>query len=257
MKPYILSITNQKGGVAKTTSVANIGAALALQGNQVLLIDLDPQAHLTDGLGIKWNTLERTIYHVLEGTEAIENVIHERPLVGASNPLQVLPASLALTGSEIKLSMTYGREFLLRNALEEYAVPDYVIIDCPPSLGLLTVNALVASNGFCIPVEPEYYAKKGIEQTLRAFQAVRKLNAQLEIAGAFITKFDVRRLIHTESLKEVKDYFGELLFETIVRIDTNLSEAPQLGQTIFEYSPNTRGAGDYFNLTTEIIQNHG
>ena len=249
----IYAITNQKGGVAKTTSVANFAAFLAIQGKRVLLLDLDPQAHLTDGLGFKWDTLTLTAFNVLDGTTSMEEAILERPLANTKHSFWLLPSSLALSGAEIKLSMLFGREWLLKRALERSEDFDVVLIDCPPSLGLLTVNALVAADKILIPVEPEYYAKKGIVQTLDAFKEVKKLNTDLALGGAFITKYDMRRKIHKESEQEIRAFFGTYLFKQTIRVDTVLSEAPQQGKTILEYAPQSRGATDYRQLTAEIF----
>lgn len=249
----VIAITNQKGGVAKTTSVANFGAYLSAAGKKVLLIDLDPQAHLTDGLGVKWDDLEKTAYNVLDGTASIQEAILPRNLKGTQETLWLLPASLALSGAEIKLSMLFGREQLLKNALANVHNFDFVLIDCPPSLGLLTVNALVAADSILIPVEPEYYAKKGILQTLEAFKEIRKLNPGLKLGGAFITKYDVRRSIHKQSEQDIRGFFSQYVFQKVIRVDTVLSEAPQHGQTILEYQPQARGALDYQALTNEIF----
>lgn len=249
----IIAVTNQKGGVAKTTSVANLGAALAHRGKKVLLIDLDPQAHLTDGLGVKWDSLAKTVYQVLDGTATIQETMIRRALKNSTQEFSLLPSSLVLSGAEIKLSMIFGREQLLRNALNTLKDFDVVLIDCPPSLGLLTVNALVASTHILIPVEAEYYAKKGIVQTLEAFKEIKKLNPDLKLAGAFITKFDKRRNIHRESEQEIRDFFGEYVLQNMIRVDTVLSEAPQQGLTALEYAPSSRGVTDYELLIDEIL----
>lgn len=251
----VYAITNQKGGVAKTTSVVNLGAVLALMGKRVLLIDLDPQAHLTDGLGIKWDQLEQTVFDVLDGTAKISDVVqtHYIPVGTQTVPLYVLPSSLKLAGADLKFSMVFGREQLLRQHFQALTDFDYVLIDCPPSLGILTVNALVAAHKILIPVEPEYYAKRGITQTLEAFKEVRKLNPSLNLGGAFITKYDVRRGIHKQSEEELRQFFGTMLFKSIIRVDTSLSESPQAGMTIFGFAPLSRGAQDYKSLAFEVF----
>ncbi len=260
----IFSLANQKGGVAKTTSAINIGGGLALRGFRVLLIDLDPQGNLTTGLGLLKSPEEQeapTVSEVLTEDRAVEEVVVERPIKGAEHPLHVLPATLRLSDTERALYQKSFGALALSEALEDVNGYDYCIIDCPPSLGMLTVNALTSTEAILMPIQAEYYALSGVVLLDDVVSEVRRRNKALHLAGAFVTLYDRRRRAHVEGLGQLKGYFGENfdggLFKTVVRIDTRLSEAPSHGKTIFEYRAKSRGAEDYANLVTELVERDG
>lgn len=246
----IIALANQKGGVAKTTSAINIGAGLTKLGKKVLVIDLDPQAHLTYSLGIEAHQLEKTVYELLKGECKLAEVIRER------GELKVIPSNLNLSGAEIELSGMAGREFLLKEALDGVNDRDYVLIDCPPSLGLLTLNALTACHEVYIPLQTEFLALQGMSKLIQTVEVVQKrLNRQLRITGIIATRYDHRKKLNREVVEKIKEYFGEeKLFKTIIRDNVSLAEAPSFGQTILEYKPESYGAMDYLNLCKEIVE---
>lgn len=246
----IIALANQKGGTAKTTSTVNIGAGLAKLGKKVLLIDLDPQAHLTYSLGIQAHEIDHTIYNLLKGETKLQGVLKER------GELKVIPANLNLSGAEIELSGLAGREFLLREALEGLTGFDYVFIDCPPSLSLLTLNALTTAQEIYIPLQTEFLALQGMSKLLQTVEVVQKrLNKGLKITGIIATRYDARKKLNKEVVEKIKEYFGDQqLFKTMIRDNVSLAEAPSFGQTIFEYKPDSNGAVDYFSLCKEILE---
>lgn len=233
--------------MAKSTTAANTGAALAAMGYKTLLVDLDPQASLTYSLGIAAHELKTTIYDALKGEPA--------ELV-TTKGVNILPANLELSEAEFQLSGLPGREFLLKDAIEPIAEKfDFVFIDCPPSLGLLTINALVAASGLLIPLQVEYLALMGIATLTRTQNTVkRRLNKRLEVFGVLPTRYDGRKTLNRDILKAIKNRFGVKVFSTVIRENIALAEAPATGQTIFEYSPKSTGAEDYTNLAKEIIE---
>ncbi|GAH53927.1 unnamed protein product [marine sediment metagenome] len=246
----IIALTNQKGGVGKTTCAINIGAGLSGLGKRVLLIDLDPQAHLTYSLGIPAHELENTVYELLKGTVTLKETIIER------NGLSLVPSSLNFSGAEIEFSGLAGREFLLKEVLEGLKKYDYVFIDCPPSLGLLTLNALTTAQEVYIPLQTEFLALQGMTKLLETINIVKKrLNKDLEIAGIIAMRFDNRKNLNREVVEKIKEYFGNKLFNTLIRDNISLAEAPSFGKTIFEYKSNSYGAKDYLDLCKEIVKN--
>ena len=249
-----IAFTNQKGGVGKTTSAANVGAALAEKGKKVLLIDLDPQANLTTSLGIKSHELENTVYEVFKNYCSINDTLID--LGRPDGNLWLLPSSLSFSAAETEFSGEAGREFLLKEVLltldKEF---DYVLIDCPPSLGLLTINGFTAADEVYIPLQTEFLALHGMTQLMQIYNVVkRRLNPDLEITGIIGTMYDGRKKLNREVIAKIKDYFGDKLFDTIIRTNVSLAEAPSFGQDIFRYKPDSQGAEDYASLAEEILQ---
>lgn len=244
-----IAFINQKGGVGKTTCTMNIGAGLSTLNKKVLLIDLDPQAHLTYSLGIAAHELKNTVYELLKGDCKANNAIINR------NGIALLPSSLELSGAEIEFSGIAGREFLLREALEGIHDYDYMLIDCPPSLGLLTLNALTTTQEVYIPLQTEFLALQGMSKLLNTINIVKKrLNNNIEVTGIIATRFDNRKNLNKEVVEKIESYFGTRLFKTLIRDNVSLAEAPSFGQTIFEYKANSYGAKDYLSLCHEIIK---
>ena len=248
-----IAIVNQKGGVAKTTTVVNLGAYLAQAGKNTLIIDIDPQGNASSGLGIERDTLELCIYDVLINDIPMEGVI----LPTEIEHLKVLPATISLAGAEIELVASANREQKLKNALidvkESY---DYILIDCPPSLGLLTLNALTAADSMIIPIQCEYYALEGLGQLMNTYQLVQKhLNPQLTIEGVLLTMFDARTNLAIQVVDEVKEFFKGKVYSSIIPRNVRLSEAPSHGKPISLYDPKSRGAEVYEQLAMEVMEN--
>ncbi len=248
----IIAIVNQKGGVAKTTTVVNLGAYLAKAGRKTLVIDIDPQGNATSGLGIDRDNLELCIYDVLINDIPIAGIIQPTEVEG----LSVLPATISLAGAEIELVSSANREQKLKNALVEEAEHfDYILIDCPPSLGLLTLNALAAANSLIIPIQCEYYALEGLGQLMNTFQLVKKhMNPDLEIEGVLLTMFDARTNLAIQVVDEVKEFFKGKVFGAIIPRNVRLSEAPSHGKPISLYDPKSRGAEVYEQLAMEVME---
>lgn len=247
MTQKIIAVVNQKGGVGKTTTAINVASQLAASGN-VLLVDLDPQGNATSGLGIAKEEAGQTTYDVLGRGVDVSTVTRETHVA----QLFVLPANANLAGAEVELVGTTEREFALKRALQSVAY-DYVIIDCPPSLGLLTINALTAAELVFIPVQAEYYALEGLSQLLNTVQAVRQsTNPELELLGIVLTMFDKRNSLSEQVEAEVRQYFGDKLFKTIIPRNVRLAEAPSYGQTIFEHDRWSKGARAYKALAKEV-----
>ena len=249
----IIAIANQKGGVGKTTTAVNLAACLAVAEVPTLLIDIDPQGNATSGIGLDPKTLKHSIYDVLISEADINSAIQATQI----NYLDILPANQQLVGAEIELVGTIAREKILRGALgnlrKEY---EYVIIDNPPSLGLLTINSLTAADSILIPIQCEYFALEGLSQLLNTIRLVQKhLNPNLEIEGVLLTMFDSRLNLSRQVADEVRNYFDEKVFKTVITRNVRLSEAPSFGKPIILYDAVSAGAENYMKLAEEILQN--
>ena len=247
----VIAITNQKGGVGKTTTSVNLSACLAELGKKVLLIDTDPQGNATSGFGCDKASIRHSIYEVL-----INNVPMEEAIVSTKlDNLKLLPATIRLAGAEVELVSMMSRETKLKRALETIKHQfDYVIIDCPPSLGLLTVNSLTAANAIIVPVQCEYYALEGLSQLMNTVELVKNnLNPTLTLDGVVLTMFDARTNLSIQVVDEVKKHFRQKVFQTIIPRSVRLSEAPSYGEPIITYDPKSRGAQVYFDLAKEVI----
>jgi chromosome partitioning protein len=248
----IIAIANQKGGVAKTTTAVNLSACLALEGKKVLLVDIDPQGNATSGVGVDRNKLTVSIYDLLLGEAQPEQAVISLPFEN----FDLIPAIINLAGAEIEMVELKKREYLLRNVLQQLRDQyNYIFIDCPPSLGLLTINALTAADSILIPIQCEYYALEGVGQLLQTVQLVQQhLNPRLELAGVLLTMFDARTNLAIQVVDEVKDYFGNKVFKTIIPRNVRLSEAPSHGKPVVIYDPRSRGAQVYQELARELIE---
>lgn len=254
----IISIANQKGGVAKTTTTINLGASLSSLGRKVLLIDLDPQAHTTLGLGLEPDNLSKTMLNVLEPYRSknklkLEEIIIKLKIAGGDN-LFLAPSNIDFASAEYKLIDQIGREDFLGASIRECKIPfDYIIIDCPPSLGILTVNALKACNEVIIPMQPHYFALRGIQEFMETAEIVRRnLNHHLKI-NILITIAETKSNLAKEVIAEIKQYFSDKLLKNIIRKNITLVEASSQGVPALYYSPNSHGAIDYFKLAQEVI----
>jgi chromosome partitioning protein len=247
-KPDILALFNQKGGVGKTTCALNIAAGLTLLGRKVLLVDFDPQAHLTYSLGIAAHDLEKTVYSVLKGEAGLAETILEY------NGMSVLPANLDLAEIENEPAAFPDGEFSLRNKLAAVRDQEYIIIDCPPSAGFLTTNALACSREIYIPLQMEFLALKGMSRLInRIEQAKERYNHELKISGIIATRYDARKKLNNAIMENISERFGDKMFQTVIRENIAIAEAPSFGQTIFEYAPKSHGAEDFLSLCEEII----
>ena len=248
----VMAIINQKGGVGKSTTAINLSAALGELGKQVLLVDLDPQGNSSSGLGIEKSQVHNCVYDVLLYDVAIEDVII--PDVGEG--LDLVPATINLAGAEVELVSEMARENRLKDAVGSLRGKyDYVFIDCPPSLGLLTVNALVAADKLLIPIQCEFYALEGVTKLLDSMKRVKtRLNPTLDIFGVLLTMYDGRTTLSRQVVEEVRSYFGKTVFTTLIPRTVKLSEAPSFGQPITQYDPSGKGAQSYVNLAKEVVQ---
>lgn len=247
----IISIVNQKGGVGKTTTSVNLSAYLAQKDKKVLVIDLDPQGNATSGYGLDKSELESSVYDVLVNETPLADVIRKE----MRKNLDICPTNINLAGAEVELVSAMSRETILKRAIEEVSDNyDYILIDCPPSLGLLTINALAASTGIIVPIQGEYYALEGLTQLIDTVNLVKKhLNPKIGIYGVIITMFDGRTQLTRQVTDEVKKYFGDKVFDTVIPRNIRLAEAPSFGKTIAEYDPKSRGGRAYNELADEVI----
>lgn len=248
----IIAIANQKGGVGKTTTSVNLAASLGVLEKKVLLIDADPQANATSGLGIDLETVEAGTYQLLEHTKSAAEVI----LKTDSPNVDIIPSHIDLVAIEIELIDKDQREYMLQQATADLrAQYDYILIDCAPSLGLLTLNALTAADAVIIPIQCEYFALEGLGKLLNTIKSVQKIhNPELDIEGLLLTMYDSRLRLSNQVVEEVQKHFGDMVFETIIQRNVRLSEAPSFGESIINYDASSKGAANYINLAHELIK---
>ena len=248
----IISVANQKGGVGKTTTAVNLAAALGVLEKKILLIDADPQANATSGLGIDVNNTNYGTYQLLEHSIDVSDAI-----IKTNSPnLDLIPSHIDLVASEIELVNQEAREYMLKKALEEIKNNyDYILIDCAPSLGLITLNALVSADAVIIPIQCEYFALEGLGKLLNTIKSVQKLhNRDLDIEGLLLTMYDTRLRLSNQVVEEVKKHFGKMVFKTIIQRNIRLSEAPSFGESIIKYDASSKGAANYLNLAEELLK---
>lgn len=248
MNHRTIAVINQKGGVGKTTTVANIGVGLKILKKKVLLVDLDAQAHLTYSLGLDPDALESVVYDLLNAEADIDEVLIDRDSVS------LLPSSIDLSAAEVKFATIAGRETLLKSVLDKITGYDFIIIDCPPNLGLLTLNALTAVQEIFVPMQAESLSIRGLNKISDLVEKVRQtVNPDLQITGIILNQFDNRLKLHNQVRDNLQQYFSDVLFQTFIRKNIALAEAPGFGQSIFEYAPRSHGAADYLSLCREIL----
>lgn len=250
----IISVVNQKGGVGKTTTAINLAVYLAALGKYVLLVDLDPQSNATSGIGINHNELEKGLYEVLSGQTDLRSIIQSHDLDG----LKIAPATNALAGATVELVNMDRREFRLLDVIDQVRHEfDYIIIDSPPSLGLLTINGLVAADEVLIPVQAEYYALEGLGQLMNTISLIREnIKPEIKVLGAVITMYDPRQKLSNQVMQELYKYFPDRIFRSVIPRNVRLTESPSFGKSILHYDPKSKGAKAYERLARELIEIH-
>jgi len=247
----VISISNQKGGVGKTTTAINLSSYLARMGHNTLVIDIDPQGNATSGLGLNANEIKATIYDVFLGDLSASEVIQATSISG----LSILPANVHLSGLEVDMLQMENREFILKNAINQIRnVYEYIIIDCPPNLGILTLNALCAADSVMITLQTEYYALEGLTQLMKVISLVQKsLNPSLKLDGVVLTMYDQRTSLSHQVVNDVRQHFSDRVYGSIIPRNVRLSEAPSFGQSILDYAPDSAGAKAYEELAKEVV----